>query len=262
MKLLSGKIWLCATVMLIFQAISLTATAQTATAGVQRRSYEATEAKAQRFFKYGEWANAAAMYELMLEERPRVCDTYAHAIVVAGERAMPSYEIALAEKAQSNLVPVDSLLQGVQRVSFSLGHAQQYENFLVLLKEQQPWLGRSIDKQLLRYYLLRRNGPGIVKYSKIMLSGAPDNAEFMLSLAQGQLLLGDFDSAVATYRDILDIHPDNYTALLYLGNYYLEQGDREQSLQYLQRAQMVKATPYVATTIATLEEEKNSTVTP
>ena len=119
MKLLRIKIWVCAVACMItgyMQALS----ADTAPSP-QKRSYEATAIKAQRFFKYREWPNAAAMYELMLEEQPKNCDTYAHAIVVAGMRSMPDYEIALAEKAQANLVPVDSLLHGVQRVSFSLG---------------------------------------------------------------------------------------------------------------------------------------------
>lgn len=251
MKLLRIKIWVCAVACMItgyMQALS----ADTAPSP-QKRSYEATAIKAQRFFKYREWPNAAAMYELMLEEQPKNCDTYAHAIVVAGMRSMPDYEIALAEKAQANLVPVDSLLHGVQRVSFSLGETSQYEKFLLLLKERQPWLGRSIDKQLLRYYLFRRNGPGIEKYSRIMLSGAPGNPDFMLALAQGQLLNGHYDSAMATYKELIGVHPDNYTALLYLGNYYKEKGDSPAALEYLRRAQAVKATPYVAEAITGLD---------
>ena len=163
MKLLYIKIWSCLLLCLLDGTKSY---ALDSTDAPRRPDYGSVAVKAQRFFKYGEWPNAAAMYELMLEERPKVCDTYAHAIVTAGMRSMPDYEIALAEKAQANLVPLDSLLQGVRRVSFSLGQTSRYEHFLLLLKERQPWLGRSIDKQLLRYYLFRRNGPGIIRYSR------------------------------------------------------------------------------------------------
>lgn len=249
MKLLYIKIWSCLLLCLLDGTKSY---ALDSTDAPRRPDYGSVAVKAQRFFKYGEWPNAAAMYELMLEERPKVCDTYAHAIVTAGMRSMPDYEIALAEKAQANLVPLDSLLQGVRRVSFSLGHTSRYEHFLLLLKERQPWLGRSIDKQLLRYYLFRRNGPGIIRYSRIMLSGAPDNADFMLALAQGLLLTGDYDEAVATYKALLDLHPDNYTALLYLGNYYRDKGASEEAIRYLQRAKELKATPYVDGMLASL----------
>ncbi len=247
MKLLHAKIWLCLSLCLLDGANSYALDSTS-----RRPDYASVAVRAQRFFKYGEWANAAAMYELMLEERPKVCDTYAHAIVTAGMRHLPDYEIALAEKAQANLVPLDSLLQSVRRVSFSLGQTSRYEHFLLLLKERQPWLGRSIDKQLLGYYLFRRNGPGIIRYSRIMLSGAPDNADFMLALAQGFLLTGDYDEAVAAYKALLDRHPDNYTALLYLGNYYKDKGVAADALHYLQRARDIKATPYVDRQIAAL----------
>ena len=250
MKLLRTKIcgWVVAAILIAPACVSADTPSST-----QKRSYEATAVKAGRFFKYREWANAAAMYELMLEEQPKVCDTYAHAIVTAGMRSLPDYEIALAEKAQANLVPVDSLLQGVRRVSFSLGETSQYEKFLLLLKERQRWLGRSIDKQLLKYYLFRRNAQEIEKYSRIMLSGAPDNADFMLALAQGRLLNGDYEGAMATYRDVLALYPDNYTALLYLGNYCRDNGKAADALHYLRRAQALKPTPYVDECISRLE---------
>ena len=45
-----------------------------ATAGSQQpvRDYATISAKAGRFFKYREWANAAAMYELMIEDSASV----------------------------------------------------------------------------------------------------------------------------------------------------------------------------------------------
>lgn len=80
MKLLRTKIcgWVVAAILIAPACVSADTPSST-----QKRSYEATAVKAGRFFKYREWANAAAMYELMLEEQPKVCDTYAHAIVTA-----------------------------------------------------------------------------------------------------------------------------------------------------------------------------------
>ena len=64
------------------------------------RDYDAIATKAARFFHYREWTNAAAMYELMIEDSAKVCDTYAHAIVTAGMRNLPDYEMSLLERAQ------------------------------------------------------------------------------------------------------------------------------------------------------------------
>ena len=210
------------------------------------RDYDAIATKAARFFHYREWTNAAAMYELMIEDSAKVCDTYAHAIVTAGMRNLPDYEMSLLERAQSQLIPLDSGFQGVRRVSFSIGQSSLYENFLLLVKERQPWLTRSIEKQLLSYYVFRCNAPEIIRYSRIMLSGAPDNVAFMNNLAYGYMLSGDEEQGIATYKEILKLHPDNYDALLVLGNYYRQKGDMAQSREYLERALTIKATPYVS----------------
>ncbi len=209
------------------------------------RDYEATAAKAQRFFKYQEWANAAAMYEIMLEDSAKVVDTYAHAIAVAGMRKLPDYQMSLLERAQSNLIPMGDVLRGVQQVSFAMGHNSLYENFLLLVKERQPWLTRSIEKQLLSYYMFRRNAPEIIRYSRIMLSGAPDNAEYLSNLATGYMLEGNDTEGIATYRRLLEYHPGNYKTLLVLGNYYDLKGDTAQALRYLRQADSIQPTPYV-----------------
>lgn len=222
-------------------------------AAVVKRDYAATAVKAERFFKFQEWANAAAMYEIMLEDSAKVVDTYAHAIAVAGMRNMPDYEMSLLERAQSQLIPMDSVLRGVQRVSFAMGHNSLYENFLLLVKDRQPWLTRSIEKQLLRYYLFRRNAPEIVRYSRVMLSGAPENAEYLGNLAFGYMLDGDEENGIATYKQLLEYHPDNYKALLMLGNYYDLKGDMAQALRYLRHADSIRSTPYVTALLRRLD---------
>ena len=79
------------------------------------------------------------------------------------------------------------------------------------------------------------------------------NYDFMLALAQGRLLNGDYEGAMATYRDVLALYPDNYTALLYLGNYCRDNGKAADALHYLRRAQALKPTPYVDECISRLD---------
>ena len=77
----------------------------------------------------------------------------------------------------------------------------------------------------------------------------------MLALAQGQLLQGNYEGAVDTYRQLLAMHPYNYEALLYLGNYFKNNGQMEDALGYLRRAMSLKPTPYVAGMIREIVKE-------
>lgn len=219
-----------------------------ATAGAQPhvRDYAVISAKAERFFKYKEWANAAAMYELMIEDSASVAMNYANAIVVAGMRNLPDYQMSVFERSQSKLVPMAQVLQGVRQVSFSLGEAGLYERFLHLLLERQPWLGRSIDRQLLDYYLFRRDADGIVRMSRLMLSTAPENTGYLNSLADGLMLQGKYEECADVCRKILVLDPDNITALLALGNYLLLSRQPDEALPYLNRANRIAPSPDLA----------------
>lgn len=219
-----------------------------ATAGSQQpvRDYATISAKAGRFFKYREWANAAAMYELMIEDSASVPMNYANAIVVAGMRNLPDYQMSVFERSQSNLVPMAQVLQGVRQVSFSLGEAGLYERFLHLLLERQPWLGRSIDRQLLDYYLFRRDADGIVRMSRLMLSTAPDNTNYLNSLADGLILQSKYEESADVYRKILVLEPNNLTALLALGNYLLINKQPDEALPYLSQANRIAPSPDLA----------------
>ncbi|WP_289859237.1 tetratricopeptide repeat protein [uncultured Muribaculum sp.] len=241
----------------ILRAIGLTLlpVALNATAAQPQRDYATVSAKAERFFKYQEWANAAAMYEIMMEDSAHVAGTYSSAIAVAGMRQLPDYQMSVFERSQKNLVPMTKVLDGVREVSFSLGKASLYENFLQLLLKRHPWLGRSIDKQLLDYYILRRDGKGIVDMSRIMLSTAPGNTSYLNSLADGLILQGKYDEAVNAYRQTLAMDPNNMTALLALGNYLLISEQPDEALPYLRRANAIAPSPYIAELISQCDRQ-------
>ncbi|MCM1255883.1 MAG: hypothetical protein NC221_07170 [Duncaniella sp.] len=227
-----------------------------AAAQAPARDYAVISAKAERFFKYAEWANAAAMYELMIEDSATLASNYSNAIVVAGMRSLPDYQISVFERSQTNLVPMAKVLDGVRAVSFSLGNAPLYENFLHLLLQRQPWLGRSIDRRLLDYYIFRKDADGIVKMSELMLSTAPGNIGYLSALAQGLMLKGDYSRAVDTYQLILATDPDNVNALLNLGNYFALNNRPDKALPYLSRANLLSPSPYLAQLISSLSAMK------
>lgn len=86
----------------------------------------------------------------------------------------------------------------------------------------------------------------MVEYATRMLSGLPESTEYLSALAKGYLLTGDDSKAIDTWQKILGIDPRNYSALLELGNYYMLTGDTATARRYLQQAQAIHSTPYVA----------------
>lgn len=228
--------------------------------------YDALRLKADRFFEQKEWPSAAAMLELMLDMRPDVADTYGRAIVVAAIRCDTVCEMELMNRSIVNYVPFDSTFAAVRSVSFSLGKTNLYEDFLLRTKMSEPWLARTVDAYLLRYYTFRRNPGKMVEYSQIMLDGMPDDVGFLTTLASGQMLGGDTEAAIATYERLLSVAPDNYDALLQIGNYYYlnwcdGNGDRATLLKArsaLSRARSIAPTPGVTATLENIDNQLSS----
>lgn len=213
-------------------------------------TYERLQLKADRFFDQHEWTQASATYYQMLEQRPDVPATYGKAIVANAIRQDTVAEMNLLVKALQAKVPFDSVLSRVRSTSFELGKSNLYGDFLHRVRAEYPWMRRPIDNYLLRYYTYRHDGARMVQFSKAMLQGDPKNRGFLLSLAQGAMLCGDYAEGVKTYEQMLADNPADYDALLALGNYYYLQGnDRGLALGYLERAQEVRATPYVQTVL-------------
>jgi predicted Zn-dependent protease len=228
--------------------------------------YARLELKADRFFSQREWAQAAATYYQMLELRPEVAATYGKAIVANAVRGDSVAEMELLVKALNAKIPFDSVLTRVKSTSFQLGKSNLYGDFLLRAKAECPWMRRPIDGYLLRYYIYRNDGPNMMAYSRIMLQGDETNTGFLTSLAQGAMLCGDYDEAVTTYQTILALDPENYNALLALGNYYLALEETEpaeagtspgasaqiRARDYLARANALRPTPYVTALLRSL----------
>lgn len=224
---------------------------------VSAADFQTLSLKARRFFDQKEWASASAMYSLMLDERPADSAIYGPAIVAAEAQADTAQAIALLDKSIDCHIPFDTIFHGVRSESFAIGRADIYEQFLLSAKSHAPWLTRSVDHALMQYYAFRCNGPRMVEYATIMLRGLPDSIDFLSVLASGYLLDGQTGMAIDTYRRILTIDPENYTALLYLGNYYYSLSEtsaqaRTAALEYLSRARAIRPAPYLDTMLRRL----------
>ncbi|MDE6127519.1 MAG: hypothetical protein K2G30_11265 [Muribaculaceae bacterium] len=234
--------------------ITLSALAAASITAFAVSPYPQLEVKADRFFHQKEWAQAAATYDLMLDERPHVPATYGRAIVSSTMAGDTLAGIRLFSKALDNHVPFDSVFSRVRSTSFELGRTDLYERLLLDIKAEHPWMRRTANAYLLRYYSFRRDGANMVAYADIMLQGSPDNIGFLSTKAQGLMLTGATDEALATYDAILTLDPDNYQALLELGNWYALRAGSDSSkgtlaAEYLRRAYGIRPTPHVEATL-------------
>ena len=216
--------------------------------------YPQLEEKAHRFFTHNEWASAAAILDLMLEEKPDIPSTYGMAIVSNAMRNDTTSQMRLMQGALDHHIPFDSIFSQVKQWSFHLGKSHLYESFLKETRNAYPWMRRTINGNLLKYYTFRRNGAEMVTYSLIMLEGAPDNLDFLHSLASGYLLSGYESPGIDTYHRILSAHPDDYEAITALGNWYAQNGQPVKALEYLKRAYASRPTPYVGALIKQLSD--------
>lgn len=226
---------------------------------VYATDYNVLSEKAARFFKHKEWASASAMYTLMLEQQSGQCQTYGNAIVAAGMRSDTLSQLALMRQSIDNHIPFDSIFNSVKEISFNAGSASVYEQFLLLVQRSESWMSRSIDRYLLDYYTFRNDASNMITYSKRMLKGLPNDTRFLTTLAKGYMLNGQYGEGLITYEKILDEDPDNYNALLQLGNYYditaQDNAQKIKALEYLTKAKRLRSSPYVEDAIKRIEKE-------
>jgi tetratricopeptide (TPR) repeat protein len=214
--------------------------------------YANTLERAVRSFDNKEWANAAALYGLLLTERPTVESNYGRAIVAYSMLSDSAACVDIFERAMAHGVAVDSLFNTVKTSSFTIGKGEIYADFLYLCRRDAPWVARAVDNKLLQWYIYRADGEMIIKYADTMLSGLPDSIEYLSDLAYGYSLQGEHSKAAETWQRILTIAPDDYDTLIKLGNYYILTNDRTAALEYLKRAQSLRPTPYLSSEIEKL----------
>lgn len=229
-------------------------------------NYDKLNAKAERFVQFQEWNSANAMYLLMLDRCQAEAKPYSRAIVTSGLLGDDNAQLELLERTQKNSVPLDSVFSNVRDFSFEIGESQEYEQFFRLVKNRHSWLARPINVRLLNYYDFRNDAVNMVAVGKELLVATPDDIGYLDAVARGYMLMGDFENGAITYDRILSVDDRNYDALIAMGNYFYAMwkssegtrsqmsADKEKALEYLQRANELRSTPYVTAVIEELSK--------
>ena len=227
--------------------------------------YSRIEARAERFVQFQEWRSANAMYMLLINSAPNEPKYYSRAIVTSGLLDQEKSQVGLLEMTQKQGISLDSIFSEVYKFAYAIGESKEYEGFLKLVKNQQPWIARNINLRLLKYYSFRNDAANIVAIGNELLVATPNDIDFLLAVGRGYMALGDYENAVDAYKKVLILDEKNYDALLALGNYYYvmwkdAEGTRSQftetkniAQQYLKKVQDINPTPFVSSLIKELE---------
>lgn len=219
--------------------------------------------KAERFYAYKEWANALAMFRVILSETPGDMQAYGRSVAVYGILGNREEQEELLERTQSYGLPLDKLFEEVRKSAFENGEPQVLEEFMLLVKERQPWMKRNIDLRLARYYDFRNNAPKMIAQSDSLLAVNPDDPEMLRIKARGYMLSDGYQESVALYERILELCPEDTDAMLNIGIYYynevaernlpLDSGEAEEARKYLSQAFRLKPTAHLRTLLSRLK---------
>ena len=240
-----------------------------AASGSTPAEYDVLSERAERYFKYKEWGSALAMYQMMIIDRPDAVEPYYKAITAGAMLGDADVQMDMFVRTQQHGVSLDSLFNGVREVSFAMGAAKAYEEFLLLVKGRQPWLNRNVCVYLLDYYMYRNDSLNAREIAQELLEHTPDNVEYLKCLADACMELGDFGNMEKCFKRVLEIDNHDIDALIALGNYYagvllgqieddLIKYNREQlaklSLEMLSKACNMRASSYLASLMARVNE--------
>lgn len=236
-----------------------------AVSGREPADYDVLSERAERYFKYKEWGSALAIYQMMIVDRPEAVEPYYKAIAAGAMLGDGEVQMDMFERTQQHGVSLDSLFNGVRKVSFTMGTAKAYEEFLLLVKDRQPWLSRNVCIYLLDYYMYRNDSQNVKEITQELLEHTPDNVEYLKCFANACMQLGDFENMEIYFKRVLEIDSHDEDALVALGNYYAGmllgqiepdsiKYNREQlarlSLETLSKACNMNASPYLTSLMA------------
>ena len=118
--------------------------------------------KAETHFENREWIEALSMYNILLIENPKEVKLYLSSVVAASYKEAPQSVMHYVELSERNGVSLDSLFIGVNALTMAHRKSKIYENMLLLIKKEQPWLKKLINTYLLRFNRFRNEAPPIL----------------------------------------------------------------------------------------------------
>lgn len=180
--------------------------------------------KAETHFENREWREAAAMFNVLINESPSVLELYAYAVAsndLGGDKRGVMAAVELSEKSG---IPLDSLFDKTRQLCTAIGNNGIYERMLLCIKGEQPWFKRIVNKYLLRFYMERKENAKALAIADEALLSFPDNIRLLNAKASILADSGDLSGAADCMALVLRLDSTAMEARLFLGNYYFIKG--------------------------------------
>lgn len=187
-------------------------------------SYETLAKKAANHYENRAWRESLAIYDLMLDMKPRVTDVYIQAILASSLLEDNSSVMKYVEGSEKNGIPLEDIFKGVDAKARRMSNSGIYENMLRLIKEKQPWFSKLVNNYLLNFYQFRNDASKTLIIADELLVSSPDNVEYLKAKANAFFILGNDSSAITIYKNILTVEATDFDAASFLGNFYAQQG--------------------------------------
>lgn len=239
-------------------AVALAVIVLFSTATTLRAGSPGIPAKADRAFHEHDWGSAQAFYTLLLSDAPADSIIGAREIVSSYALGDSVLAVQTMQSLMNHGVSLDAILGQVRSQSFLAGQSETYVDFMNTARRHCPWIARAIEARMLPYYEFRDNGPEIINYSRRMLAGLPQSTRYLHALAKGYTLIGDLPQACNIWQKIIKIDSADYLAMLQLGNYYYNSGDKANAETYLAAAYGINPTPFVKQRLDSLRPQKDN----
>ncbi|MDE6277591.1 MAG: hypothetical protein K2M06_05735 [Muribaculaceae bacterium] len=211
--------------------------------------------KAARAYSNREWASATALYGVFCDRSPGHPEAYARRVVASEIISDTISSVDAIEEALNAEVEPAAFFDLIRSEAFAAARPMLVPQVLMRAKARMPWMGRPIDAALLRFYSFRNDAEATQKYAESLLNGLPDDTEYLSMLAGSLLAQGKDREAVEIYERILQKDPQNFDALIILGNYSIDEGQTDKGLQYLRKALQIKPTPALRKSIESISKQ-------
>ena len=177
--------------------------------------------KVEEYFVKKEWDKASDIYNHLLCNDIYNIELYARAIVTAVKCDNYNRVMEYIIISENRGIPLDSIFNRALTLSLKIRETEVYENILLTIKKEQPWLNDLINSYLLKFYYVRKNNFKCIEIANVIIGERPENIiEVMIIKAKALNDMGDINSAATIMRDILSIDSNNIDARLFLGHYY------------------------------------------
>lgn len=207
-------------------------------------AYALMQRKATQYAEWGDLQQALGQYASMRALRPDSVRPYAAPMVINSVLDRPAAVMAVMDSALTAGIRPVPLFEACREQAVTLAHLDHYEKIL-RLADQDTRLTDVVQPLLLDYYSFRDNGEKMLALADKMLLAAPNEARLLEVRARAFICMQRDAEAIAAYQTLLTADPKNLDALLYIGNYYMQQGDPERGKPYLQQAYALRPSLYL-----------------